>query len=65
MADEHGEDYVDDTDIEPPLVRLMDTLAFNTAPPARRLIELLRVRGWTGWTKLERLDRTPGPTGTR
>jgi hypothetical protein len=32
----------------------MDTLAFDTAPPARRLIELLKKRGWSGWTKLER-----------
>ncbi|MEV0779921.1 MerR family transcriptional regulator [Streptomyces sp. NPDC050428] len=58
MADEQGVDYVDDTDIEPPLARLMDTLAFDTAPPARRLIELLKKRGWTGWTKLQRVDPT-------
>ncbi|MFF4775273.1 MerR family transcriptional regulator [Microtetraspora fusca] len=56
LADEQGEDYVDDTDIEPPLVKLMDSLAFDTVPPARRLIELLKGRGWTGWTKLERVD---------
>ncbi|MEV5708916.1 MerR family transcriptional regulator [Actinoallomurus sp. NPDC052274] len=55
MADEQGEDYVDDTDIEPPLVALMDTLAFDALPPARRLIELLKKRGWTGWTKLKRV----------
>ncbi|AZM52382.1 MerR family transcriptional regulator [Streptomyces sp. WAC 01529] len=54
LADEQGEEYVDDADIEPPLVQLMDALAFGAAPPARRLIELLRERGWTGWTKLER-----------
>ncbi|MEV4459925.1 MerR family transcriptional regulator [Microbispora sp. NPDC049633] len=60
MADERGEDYVDDTDIESPLVTLMDTLAFDTVPPARRLIELLRQRGWTGWTKLERVAPRPG-----
>lgn len=59
MADEHGESYVDDSGIEPPFATLMDTLAFDTAPPARRLIELLKKRGWTGWTKLERVD--PGP----
>ncbi|OPC84815.1 MerR family transcriptional regulator [Embleya scabrispora] len=53
-ADEQGEDYVDDVDIEPPFAKLMDTLAFDSTPPARRLIELLRQRGWTGWTKLER-----------
>ncbi|MFD4116523.1 MerR family transcriptional regulator [Streptomyces niveus] len=56
VADERGEDYVDDADIEPPIAKLLDSLAFTTAPPARRLIELLRMRGWTGWTKVERLD---------
>lgn len=55
MADDRGEDYVDDTDLEPPLVALMDTLVYDTVPPARRLIELLKKRGWTGWTKLERV----------
>ncbi|MEQ4725740.1 MerR family transcriptional regulator [Nonomuraea sp. B19D2] len=62
MADEQGDDYVDDADIEPPFVKLMDTLAFDAAPPARRLIELLKQRGWTGWTKLERVDPAPGAT---
>ncbi|MEV0353335.1 MerR family transcriptional regulator [Nonomuraea sp. NPDC050680] len=56
LAEEKGEDYVDDIDIEPPLVKLMDTLAFGTVPSARRLIELLKERGWTGWTKLERVN---------
>jgi hypothetical protein len=65
MADERGEDYVDDTDIEPPLVKLMDTLAFDTVPPARRLIELLKKRGWTGWTELKRVDPTPDAAGIR
>ncbi|MEV0320244.1 MerR family transcriptional regulator [Streptomyces sp. NPDC050658] len=59
MADEQGEDYVDDADIEPPFARLMDALAFDAAPPARRLIDLLRQRGWAGWTKLERVDPAP------
>ncbi|QQM46233.1 MerR family transcriptional regulator [Streptomyces liliifuscus] len=65
MADEQGEGYVDDADIEPPFVKLMDALAFDTAPPARRLIELLREQGWTGWTKLERVTPTRGAAGTR
>ncbi|MFD6992153.1 MerR family transcriptional regulator [Streptomyces sp. NPDC059943] len=60
MADEQGEDYVDDADIAPPVVELMDTLAFDTLPPARRLIELLKERGWTGWTKLERVEPAHG-----
>ncbi|QFU91962.1 MerR family transcriptional regulator [Amycolatopsis sp. YIM 10] len=54
-AEERGEDYVGDTDLAPPFAELMDALAFDTAPPARRLIDLLRERGWTGWTKLERV----------
>ncbi|MGI3223121.1 MerR family transcriptional regulator [Streptomyces sp. GTA36] len=61
MADEQGEGYVGDADIEPPFVKLMDTLAFDTAPPARRLIELLKERGWTGWTKLERVAPRRSP----
>jgi hypothetical protein len=56
VADEQGQDYVDDADTGPPFVELMDTPAFDTAPPARRLIELLEERGWTGWAKLERVD---------
>ncbi|MFB8277632.1 MerR family transcriptional regulator [Nocardia colli] len=54
LADEHGEDYVGGA-IEPSLAELLDTLAFDTAPAIRRLIELLEQRGWTGWTKLERI----------
>ncbi|WP_043626909.1 MerR family transcriptional regulator [Nonomuraea candida] len=59
LAEERGEDYVDDTDIEPALAELMDRLAFGTVPAARRLIELLERRGWTGWTKLERVEPAP------
>ncbi|MFE0422411.1 MerR family transcriptional regulator [Streptomyces sp. NPDC058953] len=64
-ADERGEEYVDDADIEPPVAALMDTLAFDTAPPARRLAGLLRERGWSGWTRLERVAPVrsrPGPS---
>ncbi|MGW4958863.1 MerR family transcriptional regulator [Nonomuraea sp. NPDC004186] len=60
MAEEQGEDYVDVAGVEPPFVQLMDDLAFDSAPPARRLIELLKERGWTGWTRLERVDPPPG-----
>ncbi|MCF6468361.1 MerR family transcriptional regulator [Nonomuraea sp. MG754425] len=63
LADEQGDGYIDDVDIELPLVALMDTLAFDTVPPARRLVELLRERGWTGWTRLERV--APAPDGRR
>ncbi|WP_194827342.1 MerR family transcriptional regulator [Nocardia sp. XZ_19_231] len=55
LADEQGEDYVGGG-FEPSLVELLDALAFDAARPTRRLIELLKQRGWTGWTKLERVD---------
>ncbi|GGW77495.1 MerR family transcriptional regulator [Streptomyces lomondensis] len=58
LADERGEEYVGDAAIEPVLAELMDTLAFDTVSSARRLIELLRQRGWAGWTRLERVDPT-------
>ncbi|MEU2671675.1 MerR family transcriptional regulator [Streptomyces sp. NPDC007164] len=65
LADERGDDYVDDVDIERPFAELMDTLAFDTAPLARRLIELLKERGWTGWTRLERVGPRRGAAGQR
>ncbi|PRX95546.1 MerR family transcriptional regulator [Allonocardiopsis opalescens] len=65
MAEERGEDYVDDADIEPSFTRLMDALAFDTAPPAHRLIELLKERGWEGWTKLVRVAAPPSAAGAR
>ncbi|KUM67240.1 MerR family transcriptional regulator [Streptomyces curacoi] len=65
MADEQGEDYVDDTGVEPPFAKLMDALAFQTVPPAGQLIELLKKHGWTGWTRLERVDPMRGAAGTR
>lgn len=61
-ADERGDD---DADIEPPFIELADTLVFDAAPLARRLIELLEKRGWTGWTKLERVDPARGAAGIR
>ncbi|MFE7266463.1 MerR family transcriptional regulator [Streptomyces sp. NPDC057592] len=65
MASEQGEFYVDDTGIEPPFAELLDTHVFDTLPPTRRLIALLTKRGWTGWTKLERVNPARGAAGTR
>ena len=62
LADERGEEYLGSpAGIEPTFVELMDTLAFDTVPSARRLIELLKQRGWDGWTALR---RTPGSHDT-
>ncbi|AVT29970.1 MerR family transcriptional regulator [Plantactinospora sp. BC1] len=48
---------------------LLHALAVEADPRARRLLELMRERGWTGWTRLERLADSPartapGSTGT-
>ncbi|MFI7387260.1 MerR family transcriptional regulator [Streptomyces sp. NPDC049813] len=63
MANEQGDRYIDDTGIEPPFAELLDTHVFTTLPAARRLIELLRNRGWSGWTKLERVRPARGASG--
>ncbi|GGJ80190.1 MerR family transcriptional regulator [Streptomyces camponoticapitis] len=65
MAEAQGDFSVDGTDIEPLFAQLLDTHVFDTLPPARRLIELLTKRGWTGWTKLERVSPTQGAAGAR
>jgi DNA-binding transcriptional MerR regulator len=65
MADERGgregEGYVGDIELEPSLVELLDARASDNAPPARRLIELLTKRGWTGWTELQRIQSPSSP----
>ena len=40
-----------------PFVELLDALVVESAPQGARLLALMRERGWTGWTKLERTDR--------
>ncbi|GAA2129069.1 MerR family transcriptional regulator [Actinomadura napierensis] len=42
------------------LLDLLEALALESDPRARRMVELMRERGWNGWTRLERL---PGPPG--
>ena len=38
------------------LVSLLDRVFLDAVPIARRLLRLLEERGWTGWTRLERVD---------
>lgn len=60
LAEERGEEYVGDPGgIEPVLAELMDAFVFDTVPSARRLIELLKQRGWVGWTTLQRVNPPP------
>ncbi|GAB3968279.1 MerR family transcriptional regulator [Plantactinospora veratri] len=41
---------------------LLHALAVEADPRARRLLGLMRERGWTGWTRLERLAEPPART---
>lgn len=53
-GDEEGDDgeFMLDDD----LVELLDSVFLESVPIASRLMELLEERGWTGWTRLERVD---------
>lgn len=39
------------------LVELMDSIALDSVPAGRRLMSLLEERGWSGWTRLQRVAR--------
>jgi DNA-binding transcriptional MerR regulator len=56
QADARGElDYQDEAFTDLPFVDLLDALVVESDPRGERLLELMRERGWTGWTRLERL----------
>ena len=43
--------------LDDPVVDLLDATTVESSPVGRRLVEILRARGWKGWTRIE---RTPG-----
>ncbi|MGH3875962.1 MAG: MerR family DNA-binding transcriptional regulator [Actinophytocola sp.] len=45
-------------------VDVLDAIVVESDPRAQRLLDLLRDRGWVGWTRLERLAE-PTPTGSQ
>lgn len=47
--------YDEPFDLDDELVALLDSVFLESLPIARRLLELLEDRGWTGWTRLERI----------
>ena len=47
---------VSDFAIDDQLAALLDEVFVNAVPAGRRLLRLLEERGWTGWTKLERIS---------
>lgn len=55
-ASARGElDNTDEAFDDAPFVDLLDALVVESDPRGERLLELMRERGWSGWTKLERL----------
>jgi DNA-binding transcriptional MerR regulator len=51
-----GDYTVSDFELDDDLVELLDSVFLSSVPAAARLLELLAERGWTGWTRLERID---------
>jgi DNA-binding transcriptional MerR regulator len=54
-AEQWSKDQAAAFTLDDELVALLDEVFINTVPVARRLLRLLEERGWTGWTKLERI----------
>ena len=55
-AEQWSEDQVAEFALDDELAALLDEVFVNAVPLARRMLRLLEERGWTGWTKLERID---------
>jgi len=47
-----------DNEVSDDLAELLDSVFLDSLPIARRLMDLLEERGWTGWTNIRRVDRT-------
>jgi DNA-binding transcriptional MerR regulator len=41
-------------------IDLLDSLLVESDPRAERMLDLMRERGWVGWTRVERLAEPPG-----
>jgi len=55
-AEHWSQDQLADFALDDGLVALLDEVFVNAVPVARRLLGLLEERGWTGWTRLERIS---------
>ena len=54
-AEQWSEWQVADFDLDDELVALLDGVFLAAVPVARQLLRLLEERGWSGWTRLERI----------
>ena len=55
-----GELNLDDMAKDDLGVDLLDSLALESEPRIQRMLDLLHERGWSGWTRVERLAEPPG-----
>jgi hypothetical protein len=49
-----------DSGLDDKMVQLLDSAMLESAPGARRILQLLEERGWKGWTRIE---QTPASLG--
>jgi hypothetical protein len=61
QADSAGQSFPEDVAQDDLPFDLLDAMAVEADPRAKRLVALMRERGWSGWTRMERLE--PGPAG--
>jgi hypothetical protein len=54
-AERWSADDIAEFDLDDELADLLDEVFVSAVPVARTLLRLLEERGWTGWTKLERI----------
>jgi hypothetical protein len=57
LEDRDGFDETGQVDLDDSLVELLDQVFLDTVPIGSKLLALLEERGWTGWTRLERVQR--------
>lgn len=55
-AEQWTEEQIAEFTLDDDLVALLDEVFVNAVPVAPKLLRLLEQRGWTGWTKLERIE---------
>lgn len=60
-AEQWSDDQIADFSLDDELVALLDQVFLDAVPVAPGLLRLLEERGWTGWTKLERINPPPQP----
>jgi DNA-binding transcriptional MerR regulator len=55
-AERWTEEQATDFDLDDDVAALLDEVFLHAVPVGRHLLGLLEARGWSGWTKLQRID---------